>query len=353
MRHANQTAPFRAASGHIIPGSIAEASYLRLGGLDQWVMIRGESTTNPVLIVLHGGPGFSDTAFLRFYTPELERSFTVVYWDQRGAGRSYRPTIPRPSMTVAQLLADLDELVEVVRRRLGKKTVALLGHSWGTALGVLYAARFPEKVTAYVGVAQIGDWAAGEALSYANAVAEAERQGNRAVLKKLRAIGPPPHTADRVFVERTCVQRLRGALKLKAMWKVTRMILGAPESSLFELRRTVRAFRFSMETLWPEVSRLNLLEAAPALAVPVVLMLGRRDPWVPPEASLAWYRALRAPSRELVWFEESGHEPFVDEPDRFVAAMLEVARPRCGPSSAVQAETPGAPHARQLTPRLS
>lgn len=207
-------------------------------------MIRGENVANPVLIVLHGGPGFSDTAFLRYYTPQLERGFTVVYWDQRGAGRSYHPTIARSSMTVAQFIADLDELVDVVRERFGHDNVALLGHSWGSALGVLYAARFPEKVSVYVGVAQVGDWAASEIASYAKALAEAERQHQRAVLRKLRAIGPPPHTPKNVFIERTCAQRLSGGLKPKALWNTTRMLFGAPESSLLDLRATIYRARW-------------------------------------------------------------------------------------------------------------
>ena len=309
MTRAFKTAPFLGPDGEILPGSIAEAESLQLGGVEQWLMIRGQNVANPILIVLHGGPGFSDTTFLRYHTPQLEQGFTVVYWDQRGTGRSYHPDIPRTSMTVAQFIADLDELVELVRKRFAKRQVALLGHSWGTALGVLYAQRFPEKVAVYVGVAQVGDSAASEQASYAKALSEAERQGNAAVLRKLRAIGPPPHTADALFVERTCAERLRGGLAPKALWKTTRMLFGAPESSLLEIRATFRAFRFSIECMWPEVSRINLVQIVPALEVPVIFMLGRGDPWIPVEMSVAYYDALRAPGKQLVWFEQSGHEP--------------------------------------------
>lgn len=338
MKRVTKTAPFRGVDGEILAASIAEANYVRLGGLEQWVMIRGANVANPVLIVLHGGPGLSDTAFLRYHTPNLEKAFTVVYWDQRGAGRSYRSTIPRSSMTVAQLLADLDELVEVLRKRFGKDKVAIVGHSWGSALGVLYAARFPKKVSIYVGVAQVGDSAAGEAASYAKALAEAERQGKHAVLKKLRAIGPPPHTVEDVFVERTCAMRVHGGLSPRALWATGRMMLGAPEASLLELRATMRAFRFCMQSMWPEVSRLNLIEAAPALEVPVAFFLGRRDPWIPAEVSVAYFDVLRAPWKQLVWFEESGHEPFADEPSKFVAVMLDLVRPMCGPSPEARLE---------------
>jgi pimeloyl-ACP methyl ester carboxylesterase len=140
MRHLGRTPPFRGPDGEVVSGSIAEIAYRRLGGLDQWVMIRGESVDKPPLILLHGGPGLSETSLFRRFNAPLEKSFTVVYWDQRGAGKSFDRNIPRSTMTVEQFISDLDELVDAVCRRLGKTKVAIFGHSWGSALGVLYAA---------------------------------------------------------------------------------------------------------------------------------------------------------------------------------------------------------------------
>jgi pimeloyl-ACP methyl ester carboxylesterase len=327
MNHLRKTPPFRGPRGEVLQGSIAEVEYLRIGGLDQWVMIRGESLSNPPLILLHGGPGFTETVFFRHFNASLEKSFTVVYWDQRGAGKSFSRNIPRASMTVDQLVADLDELVDAVCKRLRKNKVAIFGHSWGSALGVLYSARFPEKVAAYVGSGQIGDWAAGEAASYAFALAEAQRLGNHGALQKLRAIGPPPHTAKTLWTERTCLQRIEGKLDARTLWDLGRVVVGVPESSIFDLPKTMRGFRFSLDVMWPEVSRLNLMKVAPALQMPVFFFLGSKDHWVPPEISVAYFNALTAPSKNLVWFEESGHEPFVDEPGKFNGAMVELVRP--------------------------
>ena len=131
MKHLGKTPPFRGPKGELVPGSIAEVEYLRLGGLDQWVMIRGESLANPPLILLHGGPGFSETRLFRHFNAPLEKSFTVVYWDQRGTGKSFDRKIPRSSMTVEQFIADLDELVEcgaqAPREEEGRDLRALLG----------------------------------------------------------------------------------------------------------------------------------------------------------------------------------------------------------------------------------
>ncbi len=267
-RHLGRTPSFRGADGGVAPGSIAEVAYVRLGGLDQWVMIRGENVANPPLILLHGGPGFSETGFFRYFNAPLERGFTAVYWDQRGAGKSYDPSIPRSSMTVEQFISDLDELVDVVREGLDKPKVVMFGHSWGSVLGVLYAGRFPEKVLAYVGSGQIGDWRSAESGSYHWALAEARRRSNQRAVHKLEAVGPPPYSADAVFTERTLVSRFEGQMRPRAMWKIGRAILAGQESSILELSRGWRGFRFSMDAMWSQVSRLNLLELAPALQIP-------------------------------------------------------------------------------------
>jgi pimeloyl-ACP methyl ester carboxylesterase len=310
-----------------VPGSIAEIEYLRLGGVDQWVMLRGVSASNPVLIHLHGGPGLSEASFFRCFNSPLEQSFTIVSWDQRGANKSFAPDIPRSSMKLERFVLDLDELVDAVRARVGQPKVAIFGHSWGSVLGALYSARFPDKVAAYVGCAQIGDWAKSESLTYAYALAEAERKNNRKAVSALRAIGPPPHSAKSALKHRYWLTRLDEELGPRFLWKACRALLGGRESSFFDLRDFSRGIQFSMDAMWTEVSRLNLLTLAPALEMPVFLFLGRRDHIVFPETSVDYFDRLRTPSKKLVWFEESGHEPFVDEPEKFNAAMVELVRP--------------------------
>ena len=310
-----------------MPESIADVGYCRVGGVDQWVMIRGANLANPPLIHLHGGPGFSETRLFRHFNSDLEKRFTVVYWDQRGAGKSFDRALPRSSMTVEQFVADLADVITTVCSRVGQEQVVLHGHSWGSALGILYASRYPHRVAAYIGTGQIGDWPAAESASYAYALAEARRRDNRRALKALSAIGPPPYPASSVFKERTWLQVLDGQLTPKALWKFGRIALAGKESSIFDLPKQLRGFRFSMDAMWDEVSRINLSVAAPALQMPVFFFPGRHDHWVPPQTSVAYFDMLTAPSKELVWFEESGHEPFVDEPAKFNRAAIDMVRP--------------------------
>jgi pimeloyl-ACP methyl ester carboxylesterase len=333
MKHLVKTPPFRGPNGEILPGSIAEIAYLRLGGLEQWVMIRGESVANPPLILLHGGPGFPEMRLFRTFNAPLEKSFTVVYWEQRGTDKSFDRKIPESSLTVEQFIADLDELVDAVRKRLGKAQVAIYGHSWGSVLGVLYAARFPEKAAAYVGTGQIGDWPASESSSYAFTLAEAERRNNRKALKELRAIGAPPHTFWDMVVQRKWLVRFVGIARGMSLWKFFRITLGGPESSIFDLPNIVRSQLFSPKIMWAEVSALNLVKAVPALQMPVFFFLGRHDHVVASETSAAYFDLLTAPSKKLVWFEESAHEPPVEEPAKFNAAMVELVLPVAQSSS--------------------
>lgn len=140
-------------------------------------------------------------------------------------------------------------------------------------------------------------------------------------------IGPPPHTAESLWTQRTVLSRLEGRMAQRAMWKLGRAVLAGDESSIFDLPSTMRGFRFSLGAMWAEVSRLNRIELVPALQMPVFFFLGRKDHWVPAATSVPYIDGLTAPSKELVWFEQSGHEPFVDEPAKFNAAMAELVRP--------------------------
>jgi pimeloyl-ACP methyl ester carboxylesterase len=334
MKRLIRTRPFRAPNGEVVPGSVATVEYMRLGGIDQWVMIRGENVDNPLLVMLHGGPGMSETGFFRCYNAVLENSFTVVYWDQRGAGKSYDRTIPRESMTTQQFLRDLDELVDTVCARFNKANVVIFGHSWGSLLGMLYAARFPAKVATYVGCGQVASWPECEAASYRYALTEAERTGRHELVAKLHRIGPPPYPAASLWVERMCLSRVDGSTKPKALWKLAKMILGAKESSIFELPDAYRAFRWSLDTMWEEVSRLDLKQLVPALEIPVFFFLGRNDHWAASDLAAAYFDILKAPAKKLRWFESSGHEPFADEPDNFNAAMVELVRPVAAPVAA-------------------
>jgi len=323
-----RTTPFTNSTGGVLAGSVAEASFWRIGEINQWVMVRGRSMDNPLLVILHGGPGSSETALLRSFNASLEDSYTVVYWDQRGAGRSYNRSIPPESMTIDRFVADLDELVETLVARFGKRRVVLLGHSWGSLLGVLYTSRFPGKVAAYVGVGQVADMRASEAASYAFALEKARERGHRKAIRLLLAIGPPPHTMKALGTQRRWLMAMGGAFGpnlslVKVIWRG----LTSPEASVLDLVRLVQGSSFSLRLLFRELLDANLQRDVNRLETPVFFMVGRLDMQVVASVSVAYFEALEAPHKALIWFEASGHMAPFEEPELFNRLMVETVRP--------------------------
>ena len=322
------TEPFRDQDGRIRPRSVATMEMETIGGIPQSLWLRGMDVDNPALILLHGGPGASESALFRHYDSLLEQHFLVVYWEQRGTGRSFQRGLPSKSMNISRFVQDLDEVVELVRSRFNKKKVILLGHSWGTVLGTIYASTHPEKVAAYVGVGQVADMPAGERLSYDFARAQAVQRGNEGALSELAAVGPPPHSVDAMLTSRKWVERFGGTfhgdlstgmLIWSALW--------ADEANWIDLIKFGQGNHFSLIHLWTEFSCLNLVSRYRVFAVPIVFMLGRYDRVIPSVLAEDYFQVIRAPYKQIVWFERSAHNPPFEEPERFVQVLIEDVRP--------------------------
>jgi proline iminopeptidase len=323
------TPPFVDARGRTIVGSVATMERVVIGGVEQSVWVRGLSDRAPVLVLLHGGPGAGEGALFRHYNAQLERHFVVVYWEQRGAGRSYDAAMPASAMTVRRFADDLDELVDLLRARFGVRRVALLGHSWGSAIGLLYARDHPDKVSVCAGTGQVADMVEGERRSYAFAVAEAARRRDRRAAAALRRIGPPPHSVKAMLESRKWCDRFGGSFYRRRMSTGTLICaaLSEPEVNLWDLVLFGRGNAFSLRALWPEFSRLRLIDAVRRVDVPVVFILGRHDRQVPSDLAAEYFRELSAPTKTLVWMERSGHNPPFEEPAAFNRAMIEHVLP--------------------------
>jgi len=326
---------------------------VRIGGADQWISVRSEDVTKPLVLYLHGGPGASQLTSNRRYTRDLEKNFVVVDWDQRGAGKSYRAIRDTDRMNVGQFVEDTRELTVYLSKRFHQDKIVLLGHSWGSVVGALTVAKDPQLFHAYVGIGQIGNMAEGEAASYQWTLDEAKRRRRgRAILALLR-IGRPPYTGDwrrKTLTERRYVAQFGGEIhgsKIGAMGIVARSLLRSREYGLVDRVNMLKGTLGSMRLLWPDLLKVNLFESVPELKVPVVMFAGRFDHEVPSEITARYFEALRAPSKELVWFEHSAHMPQFEEPELFTRMMVEkvlpLTRPRPSPStrpSATSARVP-------------
>jgi len=326
MRWGGRTKPFVDSHGVPLPNSVADARHHTIGGVKQWVMVRGRDVTNPLLVIVHGGPGSTETALFRSTNAALEDAFTVVYWDQRGAGRS--PAPPPESMTIARYVADLDELIEAMLTRFGQRRAVVLGHSWGSAVGTLYTTSQPAKVAAYVGVGQISNMLASETLSYRYALAEARRRGHRKATRELEAMGEPPLPIPALMKQRRWLMTLGGAFGAHmTLGALLRRTMFAPEGTPLDVVRMLRGARRSIDALWHQMEPLRLDRDKRRFGVPVFFLLGRLDNQVVATLAAQYFDTIEAPHKELVWFEESGHFLPFEEPEKFNATLIEGVRP--------------------------
>ncbi|MGL5891038.1 MAG: alpha/beta fold hydrolase, partial [Bacteroidia bacterium] len=138
-----KTSPVRDAKGKLVSGSIAVIERVSIGGTEQAMIIRGHDVKNPVLLYLHGGPGTPEFAFIKKEFAELEKHFTICYWEQRGAGKSAKWKLPSEQVTLEQLVKDCGEVAVYLQQRFKTGRIYLLGHSWGTVLGAHSAKTYP------------------------------------------------------------------------------------------------------------------------------------------------------------------------------------------------------------------
>ncbi len=322
------TPAFGNISGSVLRGSVATMERMTLGSVEQSVTIRGRNAKAPILILLHGGPGMDATGMWRNHNAALEDHFVVVYWTQRGTGRSYSSDIPIKSMTISQFVADLDQLIGVLKRRFGQEKVVLAGHSWGTSLGVAYAQAHPENVSAYVGIGQIANAAEGERRTYAFTLAEAKRRGNAEALADLNKIGPPPYPIDSLLIQRGWLEKFGGA------WHEPRSLLQlmltsykASEMTWYDGVKFNAGIDFSLNALGPEIDKVDWMGKATRFEVPVFIVSGRYDRNTDANLAHEYFDKIEAPSKQFKWFEKSAHSPPFEEPQAFNDFMIKEVLP--------------------------
>ena len=306
------------------PGGIEALEPIELGGVRQWLLIRGEDRHNPVLLWLHGGPGTTTMPFAHRYDTELVRHFVVVHWDQRGAGKSWTKDLGPGQLTTERYLADTLQLVRYLRTRFGVEKIYLLGHSWGGTLAVLAAARHPELFHALICVGPSISLPEGQAFGYRNLLARAHAEGNRKALAALERIGPPPWDARRLAVYTRWETHYHGFFRRVTLRSLASVMLLSPAYSLGDAWRWVRGAEVSAAAMVGELNRIDLVREVPRLDVPVYVFVGRYDLATPGPLAERYLKILQAPRKSLTWFEHSAHFPMWEEPGKFNREMLRV-----------------------------
>src|SRR5438477_3134764 len=264
---------------------IDEAKAVEIGGIRQWITVRGRDRRNPILLVLHGGPAAPDLPNRYLFESPWTDYFTVVEWDQRGAGKTYELNDPEkvaPTMHAERMLQDTEELVAYLRATYNKKKVFALGHSWGTILGLNLAARRPDWLYAYIGVGQIINMREAERICYDWVLNTARKASDAQAVKELEAIAPYPEPNGALPLEKINVERkwsvhyggLTYGRQSYDFWENAEKI--SPDYSEADFKAIDAGSAFSLPKLLPEMAATDFTKLM-RVGCPVLIFAGRHD----------------------------------------------------------------------------
>jgi pimeloyl-ACP methyl ester carboxylesterase len=310
--------------GKVVLNSIAEIERIRIGGINQYLMIRGNNIKNPVILFVHGGPGQSEIGYIRQSQKELEEKFVVVRWDQRGSGLSASKDIPKESLNINILVSDTNEITEYLIKRFNQPKILIAGHSWGTIIATNAVKNTPEKYLAYIGVGQFVDAKEGEKISYDYTTSEAKKQNNMKVINKLEKIGPPPYTADDFLIRAQCLSMLGCVFKTDPTINMGKTLMLSPEYTLLTKLSYMKNALASSKILAPEILQVKFLEDIKEFKVPVYFLMGKYDYHTPTAMVEKFYNQLQAPKKDLILFEKSAHVPQLEENEKFNKTLIRI-----------------------------
>ena len=316
----------RAIAAESSGASVDQTSFVSIGGIDQWISIKGEDRSNPVLLVVHGGPGESQWPEADKYVP-WEKAFTVVLWDQRGAGHTYgRYGAKTPNFMLDRIAKDGIEVTKYLCRTLGKKKIIVLGHSWGSLVATDMVQLKPDLFAAYVGTGQVASWNATTNMQFDLALAKAREDGDASAIKQLEEKGRPDPTDPK---QAFSVNIWPAMAPTDQAW-INSLRAQAPELRAKypkEFQNFEDGFNFSAEHALPDQMKTDLSKTASKVGTAFFVIQGQRDVVTPTQAAVDYFNAVTAPKKELILIPDAGHFAFMTASDAFLAALTDKVRP--------------------------
>jgi len=320
---------------------IQENSYVEIGGIKQYLQIRGENTNNPIIFFLHGGPGNPNAFFSPYYQKSLEEDFTFVNWDQRGSGRTF---FENPDMNFETdlspdiLLNDIDEIIDYLTDRFKQSKIILMGHSWGTVLGSKYCLKYPDKVSVYIGIGQSIDVLKGEEFAVKKAIDMAQVDDQKKMQDIWDKVSQQKDVNMDFFMDFLELRKLSAKyLTCKSEMSLVKLLWLYFTSS--EMSRKDLKFFFMNSNLENRIKyaamldeyvffNFDLNEYPKNYQVPVYFISGECD-WMPPHIMLEDYlESITAPDKGLFLIEKAGHLPFLDNPEVFCDVVRDLLKVR-------------------------
>ena len=327
--------PLQDSEGKYIAGSLAEKNFIEIGGFRQGFFIRAENPANPVILFLHGGPGSPELPMLIPYevSERLEKYFTVCYWDQRGAGMSFSSSIDPFTMTSTQMVEDTRQMTEYLQRRFNQRKIYLIGHSWGSYLGVKTIEKYPENYIAYIGIGQVSNQIESEKLAYDFMLQHATEINDKSAVKNLQKYDKNapdfPNNLNYLMTVRSTLMNKYGigfvheqTISMNDMAKFIKSFRGY---TLTEKINYLKGMQFSQATLWDSVIEDNLFVSSTVFQVPVYITQGKYDYQVSYTLAHEWFNKIEAPQKAFITFENSAHGTIIEEPEKFVQIIRKIA----------------------------
>ncbi|MHC1696408.1 MAG: alpha/beta fold hydrolase [Eubacteriales bacterium] len=313
-------------NGNTPQNSIAELTEVTLNGRKQWISLRGWDINKPILLFLAGGPGGTQMAAVRHELSELEKHFVVVNWDQPGAGKSYYAEKTK-NITPETYINDGYALTEYLKERFSQEKIYLVGESWGSALGIFLIDRHPESYHAFIGTAQMVAFSETERVDYAKAIEIAKEKGDANILKQLKENGTPPYYGNNVTWKSAVYMNylskyMTNNPEIQNPGYSTPRDIGSSEYGIIDKINYARGIIDTYNQVYQQLYDIDMREDYTQLDVPVYFFMGRHDVNAPTVFVEEYMDVLDAPEKQIVWFEHSGHSPWINERDKFVKELL-------------------------------
>ena len=308
---------------------IDRTAFVQLGGIDQWISIRGDDRANPVLLIVHGGPGEAQWPQAEIHK-QWENAFTLVQWDQRGAGHTFgRYGTNTPDVTLDHISKDGVELAVYLCHELGKKKIIVLGHSWGSVVATRMVQMRPDLFAAYVGTGQAASWMAMVNIQYDLLLAKARRDGNQAIVKELEAIGRPgPTNADHFnFLNKYHFRSLWAPSDQEWLQHLRSQTAELKAREPEQFKNLEDGMQFTGEHVLPDQIATNLPKTACYIHTAYFVIQGQDDIISPTQAAVDYFKCIKAPKKELMLIPNAGHFAFMTASDKFLEALTSKVRP--------------------------
>lgn len=300
-----------------------------LNGFKQKIHIWGTNENNKILLFLHGGPGVANRHSIRKYHLDLTDQFTVVAWDQRGTGGSYHKVDPE-TLNLEQLIEDANALVDYLCAKFHQSKVYLIGGSWGTELGTFLTYRYGEKIGGYIGYGQVVNGVENETRTYNFALEEATKANDQESIDILNRIGPPVNglykpVFEGLMAQRKIMVKYGGhSIKKEGYFKGTVLpILLSTEYSIMDKYGMIKGYKLCLSKMWPTLVNYDFTKDYNEFKAPYYIFQGVHDNNTPSSLVQDFYNAIKAPKKDLVWFEHSAHGVLGEETVKFKSLLRE------------------------------